>query len=70
MQKVTENKRLADIKANPDAHRHDFEGLIDCVVVDGVLSLRVLNAHLGLFGRNGGVQCDVAHGPCACGAWH
>ena len=22
------------------------------------------------FGRNGGVVCDTAKGPCACGGWH
>lgn len=24
----------------------------------------------GRFGTNGGKGCDVAQGPCSCGAWH
>ena len=63
-------KRLEDIKAHPENHRHDFGSLTRCCMVNGVMDLSIMEAHEGLLGSNGGVGCDVTSGPCACGAWH
>lgn len=64
-------ERLEDIKAHPDRHRHTFSGLTACCTIDGVLVLQLQEAHEHVgCGMNGGRQCDVVSGPCACGAWH
>ena len=41
-------------------------------MINGCLDLRLMEAHSQYvdMGTNGGVQCDVTEGPCACGAWH
>ena len=64
---MTVKERLADIKAHPERHLHDFPELQACCGVKGKLSMQLLDAHpkRGPKGR-----CDVLHGPCACGAWH
>jgi len=62
---------LKDIKFNPQKHKHyDLNALHACCMVDGALDLELLDAHEGLHGHNGGVPCDVARGPCSCGAFH
>ena len=62
---------LADIKKHPDRHRHDFDELIGCCMIDGAIDTRIMEAHSEISTRtNGGVRCDVTKGPCACGAWH
>ena len=67
---MTHDEKLADIRQNPDKHRHDFDDLRACCMVNGALSLDLIDAHSGLLGSNGGVLCDTLEGPCACGAWH
>ena len=65
-------EKLFDIVTNPKAHRHSYNALITCCMVDGALDLSLIEAHgqhVDL-GTNGGVKCDVVEGPCACGAWH
>ena len=62
---------LKDIKERPSTHRHNFEGLQTCCMIDGMLDLRLIDAHSdGSLGSNGGRNCDVSSGPCSCGAWH
>ena len=68
----SEEEMLQDIKNNPDKHRHDFEGLTDCCMVDGIIILSLMDAHekdVDL-GSNGGRRCDVSEGPCSCGDRH
>lgn len=70
MTDMTHDDKLADIKTNPDKHRHGFLGLCTCCTIDGAISAELMDAHQGLLGYNGGTYCDVLEGPCACGAWH
>ncbi len=65
----TTEDRMKDIKENPERHKHDFDGLIACCTMDGVLDTRLMDAHEGLAAGHGS-RCDVSRGPCACGAWH
>ncbi len=69
---VMRERVLADIKAHPENHRHDFSDLHACCVIGGVLDSGLLDAHAthAPIGWNGGRACDVTSGPCACGAWH
>jgi hypothetical protein len=63
---------LKDIKEHPENHRHNFNGLQTCCIIDGALDMLLIEAHqefAGL-GTNGGQTCDVISGPCSCGAWH
>ncbi len=69
MAMLTKKEILADIRKNPDAHKHEFGALQQCCTVNGVLDLELMEAHPAL-GRNGGQKCDVTSGPCSCGAWH
>lgn len=69
---MTHDEKLKDIKEHPKNHRHTFNALQQCCMVDGVMHLDLIDAH-GKYvdlGTNGGVKCDVTTGPCACGAWH
>lgn len=69
---MTTEERIQDIRDHPENHRHTFDRLHSCCVVDGVVNLALMEAHqkyCGL-GKNGGVQCDAISGPCACGGWH
>ncbi len=70
MDKVKE--KLNDIKDNPDKHRHEFNALHACCMIDGALDLMLMEAHqkYAALGYNGGRACDVRSGPCSCGAWH
>jgi hypothetical protein len=70
--KRTAEEVVEDIKAHPERHRHDFEGLQACCFINGALDCLVMDAHSQYvdMGTNGGVRCDVTSGPCACGAWH
>lgn len=69
---MTASEKISDIKANPDKHKHDFDDLTACCMVNGCLDVAVMDAHQAYvdMGTNGGVRCDVTAGPCACGAWH
>lgn len=68
---MNHTERLKDIKNNPEQHKHkDLNGLTACAMVDGAVSIAIMQAHEGLFGYNGGEACDVANGPCSCGSWH
>lgn len=60
---------LKEIREQPELHRHDFDGLINCCMVNGAISLMIMETHAGLTGWNG-TKCDVTQGPCSCGAWH
>jgi len=65
-------EKIADIKEHPENHKHTFDELTACCMIDGELDLSVMDAH-GKYvdlGTNGGVECDTIEGPCACGAWH
>lgn len=61
--------RLRHIQEHPDQHRHSFWDLSACCMVNGAFDSALMDAHPEL-GRNGGQKCDVAEGPCSCGAWH
>lgn len=68
----TEESALKDIQEHPERHRHDFNGLQSCCIINGALSTLLMEAHKehANFGINAGIRCDVSEGPCACGAWH
>ncbi|MDO8494925.1 MAG: hypothetical protein Q7S32_00155 [bacterium] len=63
---------LKDIEEHPERHRHDFNELTACCIIEGAFVMYLMEAHSkgAPLGRNGGVACDVVSGPCACGAWH
>ncbi len=68
---MTRHEILQEIKDHPDRHKHrDMNGLMSCAMIGGAIDLSVMAAHEGLHGHNGGVACDVATGPCSCGAFH
>jgi len=46
-----------------------FDSLIESSMKDGALDLRELDS-APRYGLNGTRWCDVANGPCSCGAWH
>jgi len=48
---VTRLEVLADIKAHPERHRHDFEALQRCCFVDGAFDCGIMEAHEGLPGE-------------------
>lgn len=65
---MTHEERIRDVRAHPERHRHrDMNDLTACCMVDGAISIAILEAHEG---TQGGRRCDVQTGPCACGAWH
>lgn len=65
------DERLRDIAEHPERHQHDtMEAVHRCAFIDGAIVMRLVEAHEGLFGTNGGKGCDVRRGPCSCGAWH
>jgi hypothetical protein len=66
---MTKEEKLANILECPEIHHHDFDGLMMCCIVDGVVDTQVMDAHPAV-GYNGGQKCDVTKGPCSCGAWH
>lgn len=72
MNKMTTKEKLADIKKHPENHKHDFNDLQTCCLIDGAIDLSIMDAHSKYvdLGTNGGVKCDTTGGPCACGAWH
>ena len=63
---------LPDIKNNPEKHIHTMEGLWRCCTIDGFVDKALMDAHcdIDLGTADTGVKCDMADGPCACGAWH
>ncbi len=67
-----QKKKLSNIRNHPENHVHSFEDLQTCCINDGVIDMRVMDAHAEYvdLGTNGGVRCDTTSGPCACGAWH
>ncbi len=69
---MTKKEKIEDIKKNTKNHRHNFNELQACCMVDGCIDTELMEAHTkyASLGENGGVKCDVVDGPCACGAWH
>lgn len=69
---MTDIEKSVDIKERPEKHRHNFTDLIACCTIDGALDMELMELHqmYASTGQNGGQQCDVTSGPCACGAWH
>ncbi len=70
---IKERERvLRDIREYPENHRHDFNGLLSCCAIDGILDNSLMEAHSEYagIGSNNGRRCDVVAGPCVCGAWH
>jgi len=63
----TRKQILDDIKANPEKHKHDFDGLLACCFVDGALDVTLIDAHER---RTASGRHDVVQGPCSCGGWH
>ena len=61
---------LRDIREHPENHRHTFDGLTTCCMINGAIDISIMDAHEGILGQNGGRKCDVTSGPCACGATH
>jgi len=47
----------------------DLNALISSSMRDGAIDLREMDK-APKYGMNGGEWCDVAEGPCSCGAWH
>ncbi len=72
MSSKNKDEVLRDIKAHPENHQHNFMGLQQCCTIDNAINLELMEAHskFASTGTNGGVECDVTEGPCACGAWH
>lgn len=68
------NRKLKDIKENPDNHYHSFDELQACCTLGGnrVFSIQLMDAHPKMIGPggNGGATCDVTSGHCSCGAYH
>lgn len=69
---MTREERIQHIKDHPDEHKHTAGELTACCMVDGALDLSMMDVHGNYvdLGSNGGTNCDVVDGPCACGAWH
>lgn len=65
-------EKLNDIKEHPECHRHDFDALAQCSMVNGALDIVLVDAHAryARVGTNGGRACDVTSGHCSCGASH
>lgn len=61
---------IREIKEHPERHRHDFVSLQQCCMIDGALDLAVMEAHEGIYKRDGRGRHDVSSGPCSCGGWH
>lgn len=68
----TKESVLQEIKDHPEWHRHDFNGLTACCLINGAVDVSLMEAHSQYadIGINGGIRCDVVDGPCVCGAWH
>ena len=66
------DEKIEDIKAHPEKHRHDYQGLIQCCFVNGCINTMLMSSHSkhAPVGKNGGILCDVTEGPCSCGSWH
>jgi hypothetical protein len=47
----------------------DLNTLVGSSMKDGAIDLREMDS-APKYGINGGEWCDVASGPCGCGAWH
>lgn len=69
---ATRDVRLLDIQAHPENHRHTIDELVACCTIKGVHDIGLMEAHgeFASVGVNGGINCDVTSGPCACGATH
>ena len=63
---------LEDIKAHPENHIHNIDGLMACSMINGAIDSGLLDCHSQYvdLGNNGGVRCDVIEGPCSCSGWH
>lgn len=56
---------LLEIRDRPEEHRHDFPGLVACAMRPDGYSVDV-----GIMEAHESAGCDVADGPCSCGAFH
>lgn len=67
------NNLIADIRNNPDRHRHYFGGLERCCTRAGIYYKELEDAHktyvLAPEGREWG-KCSTVLGNCACGKTH
>lgn len=52
-----------------DRGKIGFNELISYSMIDGAVDLKKID-NAPKYGLNGGEWCDVAEGPCSCGAWH
>ena len=52
-----------------DRGKVNLNNLINSSMSDGAIDLREMD-NAPKYGMNGGEWCDVAEGPCSCGAWH
>jgi len=57
MSNSTYQERLNHIKEHPELHHHTFQGLRACCAVNGLLDMRLIDAHSEhvTLGQNGGV---------------
>lgn len=69
---MTRTEILQEIRDAPEKHRHTYDDLQKCCIVNGALDVGLVDAHSGLATFPGDTRgkCDVFDGPCACGAWH
>lgn len=70
---MTHDEKLRDIQEHPENHRHDWNDLQGCCLVENAFDPQLMEAHprITIAGRPwGGRKCDVLEGPCACGGWH
>lgn len=52
-----------------DRGKTDLNSLINSSMKNGAVDLREMD-NAPKYGLNGSQWCDVAEGPCSCGAWH
>lgn len=67
---MTIEEKEKDIKEHPENHRHTFEGLQSCCIVEDAVVLHLMDLHQGSVPQQNPGGCDVIDGPCSCGAWH
>lgn len=39
------NRKINDVTENPTKHLHDYDGLFDCCMHNGMLNTKLLDAH-------------------------
>ena len=63
-------EKLNHIRDNPENHQHNFDDLIRCCTVNGVIDPELMEEHRKIIPQRNPGGCDVISGPCSCGAWH